>query len=467
MHAMQSALWKILLLPALILVVGGCKTKEEFFASAFRDQLEAASRSLDESLKDLAPPGEVESAGHVASFEALEEQSGFPEEGIFKNNDAFSYELREARLDQAFHVLGEMGGINLLFRGRFDEMVEFSFKDVLLNDAFRVLLNHFDCRLRLEDGFIVVSRVDPGLPLSHIFTLRSVSAQDLLEPINNVLAGGSPPVVGPEGNTIMITAVREDVLKVAEFLDTVDRPEKQVILESRIMRVELTDLFEMGASLDFTNIHIDDTTAQFLTNFLPESDNATFSVTGDKAAIDGTLRVLQQLTKLETLSRPKVLAKNGQEAKIEVIEEVPYIATTTTVTGTTDGVGTSTVEEVEFKEVGLVFTITPYIKGDNSVELKVLQNLSEQIGEFLNVPVVDRQLLDTRFEVKHGETILIGGLMKTEESDEVSGIPYLMDIPVLGDLFKLTEKTKEQKELIIMITPRVINASTIPGIKPG
>lgn len=390
----------------------------------------------------------------------------FPAEGIFKSQETYALELRGADLDHALNLIAEMGEANIFLEGDYSDPVDASFPKIKLDDAFRLLLEKYNCTLEHRDGITMVTRVDPQTRRSHIFTLRSASSPDLEANLSTLLGDEDEAVLSPEGDKVMVNVSTESLKRVAIYLDSVDQPEKQVILEARVVEVVLSDLFKVGTELDFGNISVDDTTSQILSSFFPSlsagSNSATLSTTADKGLIDGALEVLKEFTRVEILSRPKVLAKNGAEAKIEVVEEIPYVDATTTTTGTSDGVGSTTVQEVEFKEVGLKLTVTPYIKGDNSVELKIVQDASEQMDTFLEIPVVDRRLVDTQLVVNDGELVIIGGLIKNETRDEESGIPILMDIPLLGYLFKSKSKVTQKRELLILITPTVIEGGSLP-----
>ena len=403
---------------------------------------------------------ECEAQSHSESVLTAVHRLEYPEDGVFDSRETFKIELREASLDRALDFIAKQGNVNVLFKGRFDDPVEFTWPEVRLDDAFRTLLTHYECLMACKEGVYVVSRMDRGAPVSHIFPLRSAAGVDILSNIAAIVGSGSEPVLSPEGNTLMVTASQATLEAVAAFLDSVDVPEKQVLIEAKIIEDVVEDLLELGTELKFNNIHMDDISSQILSSFLPESDDATLLVAGDNADIEGSINVLKQLTNVEILSRPRIFAKNGKEAKIEVIEEVPYVKSTATTTGTSDGVGTSTVEEVEFKEVGLKLTVTPYIKGNNSVELKILQDASEQMGTYLDVPVVDHRLVDTTFVVDDGKTVMMGGLIKSETRDEVKGIPILMDIPLLGHLFKSTKEVTQKRELMILLRPRVVQAGS-------
>jgi len=419
----------------------------------------------DDQEKEITEEAEIYT--HTESVFDILPSLDFPEDGIIKNNETFNVELRQADLNKAFNLIGEMGKVNFLYEGDFTERIGVSFPDVLLDDALHSLLKHHRCTIRSEGGMFVISRTDPDALLSHIFHLKSISAVAYKENLETLLGSTWPPVITPEGNAVMLTAPPQVLKMVAKYLDSVDQPERQVLIEARVMEVVLEDRLELGAELNIRNIHLDDTTSQILSSFLHNNNGGNFTFAGDNSAIDSALRVLKEVTRVEILSRPKVLAKDGKEAKIEVIKEVPYISATTTTTGVTNGVGTNTVQEVEFKEVGLKLVVTPYVRGNDTVELKIVQDASEEMGIFENIPVVDRRLIDTTFVVDNNESIVIGGLIKTQTRDEVSGIPLLMDIPLLGYLFKMTREVTEKRELLILISPKVVRAGVVPDATEG
>ncbi|MBU0756301.1 MAG: hypothetical protein KJ645_14260 [Planctomycetes bacterium] len=445
------------------LVLVGCMTLER---PKLSDALHRAiSERTTQTSVQTKPLSNVPTLSHTAGFQGNFDQLSYPEKGIFASKEPYSLELRGAGMDHALNLIAEMGGINLFLEGDFSDPIEVSFPGVRLDDAFKTLLENHKCTMELRDGVYVIKRPDAGNYLSHIFTLQSASSPDLQENLQTILGADQKPILSPEGDKVMITAPPETILRVAQYLDSVDQPEKQVLIEARIVEVVLTDLFQLGVELDFSNIYIDDTTSTILSSFLPDvatgSSPATFFTAADKGAVDGTLEVLKELTHVEILSRPKVLAKNGAQASIEVVEEIPYVDTTTTTEGTTDGVGTATVQEVEFKEVGLKLTVTPFIKGDRSVELKIVQDASEEKDKFLGIPVVDRRVVDTTLVVQDGELAVIGGLIKSEVRDETSGIPFFMDIPLLGYLFKSVSQVTEKRELLILIAPTVVTSETM------
>jgi type II secretory pathway component GspD/PulD (secretin) len=448
----------------LLMVASGCELDTSLTVEEFEQKYKEShsyARYLTE--QEAAAVEEFEPSNtHSGELAAVLPRFTYPEDGVFETEELFTLSLRDTDLESALGMIAEMGGKSLVFQGVFTDSVELTFRDERLDDIFRSLLMNYQCRIEEAGGMYVVSRYSPHEPVRHLFQLKSGSLEKIKPGVDTLLGSAARLVECPDGHSFMLTAPPDVLESVAAYLDTVDRPEKQVVIEVQIMDLLLSDLLELGSHLEFLNIDIDSTTSQFLTNFMPLSPDATFSITNDRNNINGTLSFLEEITSIELLARPKVVAKHGEEAKIEVIEEVPYVDATTTTTGSTTGVNTATVEEVEFKEVGIKMTVTPYVLGDDSVELKIEQDESEQIGEFNEIPVVDHRFVNTRCVVKNGQTVILGGLIKTIETEAVNGIPLLMDIPFLGYLFKYRSKEIEKRELIILLSPTVVDAG--PGI---
>ncbi|MFT4711251.1 MAG: type II secretory pathway component GspD/PulD (secretin) [Planctomycetota bacterium] len=158
------------------------------------------------------------------------------------------------------------------------------------------------------------------------------------------------------------------------------------------------------------------------------------------------------------MSSPRVMTATNTKALVEVIEEIPYVkVTATTTTGTTTGSGSSVQEEVEFKQTGITMEVTPIIQGDGLVEITIDQTVSDVVEFFNDVPVIDRQHLSTTFLVADGQTAVMGGLMQDRRRSVNEGVPLLGKIPVIGWLFRKDEDVTEKRELLIFVTPRILD----------
>ncbi len=386
------------------------------------------------------------------------ESGGYREISLVDSDEEFSFELRGATLANAFDLIAETAGVNFLLNGNFSETVDVSLIKVTINQALSVLCSAHDCDVVESGGVFIVSRDDANELLTRIFRLHSVSAASLEEHVDEMVGEQGRVIVNKESDIITVTSSRHTLDDVEAYLRSIDRTEKQVLIEAKVIEFSLTDLYELGSELDLGNIHMDESTATVLSSLLTTSRDVTFDITGDKANINGAFNILSKLTTVNVISHPNVMAKNNELATIDIIKEIPYVeATVTTTSDAAEGAGTSSVQTVEFKEVGIKLQVTPSIMSDGTVSLSIDQDVIEHVDTYNGVPVVNHRHIVTKFVVDDRKAILIGGLLKEAYKDEVKGIPLLMDIPLIGFLFRGTTRVKEKVELVVMITPTIVD----------
>jgi len=382
---------------------------------------------------------------------------------VFSDGSTYTLELRGAELAQAFNLLGAMGGVNLMLLGDFKEPIAGTFPAVKLQSAFATLCEVHACRVQDRDGIWMVSRADPAREETRLFELKNVTAQSVETQIRALLGTGAGVVTNPARNVIWATATADRLGEAERFLEKVDRLDRQVLIECIVLEIDEEDLVQFGVEVDAGDISIGDSTWTFLSSFLSTSPNVIATGSADDFPLTGALEALASYVDLTVLARPMLLSLNNKEAKLEVITEVPYVNATTSTTGTNTGTGTVTVQEVEFKEVGLKLTITPAIQEDGHIALHVVQSMSEQVGTFLDIPVVASRNIDDWFLVKEGDTLRIGGILRENARRELRGIPGLMDIPLIGSLFRFESDDVKRLDLEILITPRIHDSAAPSG----
>lgn len=262
---------------------------------------------------------------------------------------------------------------------------------------------------------------------------------------------------------LILSGARETVEAALEMLNAIDLPIPQVIIEARIVDVSKEDILKAGIHWDlFTGgavkiINLNNSQP-------PGSDGSPFnSVTGfinGKGWGGDVIATLDKvLNKNDFISRPNVAATDGREAVVFVGDVVRYIKSIqVTPTGTNVEVG----EE----EVGVKLNVLPRVGGDGSITLEVQPTVSF-IRSFLEtgtggmIPITAVRTARSTLRMASGETIAIGGLITEEIRKEVSGIPLLMDLPLIGQLFKRTTHSKRNGEIIIFLTARVTEGTAI------
>ena len=373
------------------------------------------------------------------------------------DDERLRLEFRDAELGLVLQTLAERARINIQLDGDLSDRVDVTFPEVTLDDALHAVLARAGRRL-VEDppGIFHVERHDGGEAATASFALQSVQAAEI-EPALRALAGPSTTLVlEPQQNLVMARGSRADVEAVATFLDGVDRLKRQVLIEVRILEVSLGDTFDLGVSgaLDGS---LDGNTLALLQDLSTNEDSFQFTFENASGSVEATINALSRFVGTDLVSSPRVLALSGSQASIEVVREVPYVNVTSTTSGTTGGVGTQTLEEVQFKEAGVKLRVTPTIQAGGVIQITIVQEFSEVIDSFNDIPVLDTRKLETGFLVRDRETVVLGGLMQDRRLEIDAGVPILMDIPLLGRLFRSDEDTGLKRELVIFLTPRIVD----------
>ena len=158
------------------------------------------------------------------------------------------------------------------------------------------------------------------------------------------------------------------------------------------------------------------------------------------------MRALESEGKSQTISQPKVITANQQTAVIKQGQEIPYQEATSS--GATN---------VEFKEAVLSLEVTPQITPDDRIIMDlIVKNDDVSDTSFAGAPAIDTNEIQTQVLVNNGETVVLGGILTTEQLRNLFKTPFLGDLPVLGQLFRYTEESNEKVELLVFITPKII-----------
>lgn len=261
--------------------------------------------------------------------------------------------------------------------------------------------------------------------------------------------------------TIIIEDTPENIKKVERIIAHWDAMPKQVMIEARILEITLTDDMELGvewaALLGDTRFGTSSFSRSVLptdqdVNPVPESGGSGLFfnlLTGsDSRRFAAAIDALQEKTNVNTLSTPKVLAIHGEAAKVQVGGQQGY-----SIAQTNLGV---TSENIEFIDTGIVLEITPYIDDDGNVLLNVKPSItSAELEE--GIPVTRTAFVETWMVAKSGETVLIGGLIQDTTIKTRSEVPCLGDLPLLGPLFGSRGRSVDKTELVVLITPSVVD----------
>ncbi len=256
------------------------------------------------------------------------------------------------------------------------------------------------------------------------------------------------------GQLIVITD-DETNLNIAKVVRSLDTPVPQVLIKVLFLEITHSDDLDVGVEGLFQFNGADD----------PNQVDTAFGVGAQALGgftriiendLNITLRALAEVGKLEVLSRPSILVRNNETGLITIGQEVPFIRSQRfTALG-------DPINEIEYEDIGIILEVTPRITKDRMVEMLVLPEISTLTGETVNIadgldaPIFAKRSAETRVIVPDRHTVVIGGLMEDQKTETTRKVPLLGDIPLLGAAFRRKITTDSKTELLIFLTPYVV-----------
>ena len=280
----------------------------------------------------------------------------------------------------------------------------------------------------------------------------------------SILSERGSAIVDERTNTIILTDIGNKIDEFKRLLARIDIPVKQVLIEARIVKAESEFRKELGASWglagsDQVDFSLGNSTSGTLEGILATdlgiSDPAaafSLSYLSNNLLIDLELSALESGGFGEIVSQPKVLTADKKKASIKSGVEIPYQAVTN------NGDASGAVVETQFKEAVLQLEVTPQITPDNRVIMDILVK-QDSIGSFTvnGEPAINVTEITTQALVGNGQTLVLGGIFQSEELTGDQKVPILGDLPFVGNLFKKQMRTRDKREILIFITPKIID----------
>ncbi|MBO9828672.1 type IV pilus secretin PilQ family protein [Xanthomonas sp. A2111] len=298
---------------------------------------------------------------------------------------------------------------------------------------------------------------------------------------NGFLSPRGRIVADERTNTLMISDIPKKVAQMRELINVIDRPVDQVLIEGRIVIATDTFARDLGAKFGIGGTHTyGGNTATIGSTASGGNTSATrglnvdlsgktfttpatlpsvaYTLLGANFNLDLELSALQEEGRGEVISNPRIVTSNQREAVIRQGKEIGYV----TITGGT--AGTAATPNVQFKEVLLELKVTPTITDDNRIFLNMNVKKDEvdsyvTLSGYGTVPIINRREINTAVLVDDGQTVVIGGVYEFNDRSSISKVPFLGDVPFLGNLFKKRGRSKDKAELLIFVTPKVMRVA--------
>jgi general secretion pathway protein D len=293
-------------------------------------------------------------------------------------------------------------------------------------------------------------------------------------------------VVDETTNSLIIKAFHRDYRAILETIKKLDIYPKQVLIEVLMAEITLDETNKFGIEwAKLVSSHSrpvgqggvlgsqppTDSTGAFINPFnaaLPAYGGFRYAIVELGGRLSAAIDLAASQDRLKVISSPHIIASNNKEAKIQVGSSQPILTNTYTTPGVTSTTGAGVVEgTIEYKDIGIILSITPRISDGGLVSLEIniedsnVNTSAIPLGNLPNVPVFTKKTAKTILSVMEGQTIVIGGLISESKEKITSGVPLLSKIPIIGGLFGFQSYETKRDELILLMTPHIIsNQST-------
>jgi general secretion pathway protein D len=268
--------------------------------------------------------------------------------------------------------------------------------------------------------------------------------------------------VNRESNTMVITAPPSRWVQIKRILDEIDRSPGQVLIEASVLEVTLTNELSAGVNWSFvasngklTIVNSNNKTATIAPSF--PGLGVTYLDNNIQAAVDA----LKAVTTVEVVSAPKLVTLDNHIARLQVGDQVPVSIQSSQGTANSNA---PLITTTEYRDTGVILNVTPRIAGPDQVVLDVDQevsNVARTTSSGIDSPTIEQRRIQGTLALTDGQTMALGGMISSTRSLSDSGVPWIKDIPLLGHAFKSTDDNGDRKELIVLITARIMkDAST-------
>jgi type IV pilus assembly protein PilQ len=372
-----------------------------------------------------------------------------------------SLNLMGAPLNTVIYALGKEAGLNIVASDDIQGTVTIAVNEVSPYDALVAVLQASGFSYRKEGEIMQITvpamRRLAGEQLfsksglmTKAFIVNNLAAADVEDLIKRLGYTDARILSAKGSNMLVVEAPPEIMEKIDSIFKRLDASPRQVLVESQILEITAGNAATpnvLGAQGRYVSSSYDIQTEGL-------ANPAVTGVSGFYAHVirgnvEAYVEALENKEGYSLLAHPKVIAVSGKPANIISGSKLGYMTTTTTTTGTT--------QNVDFLEVGTKLSFTPYVYSDGTIRMDIHPEVSEGSITTDGLPQKQTTEATTTVLVRDGETIVIGGLIKDKTRETEKGVPIVMHIPVIGNLFKRKEILWEKKEIIAVITPHIIN----------
>lgn len=377
-----------------------------------------------------------------------------------------SLDLEDADLLTVLRAMADYAGKNIVAGSEVKGTVTVRLRNVTWTRAFEEILRATGFGYIEESGIIRVASParlqseqqerEAGQPLvSKIYQLEFTTASEIQGPLGKTLSSRGHIETDERTNALVVTDVASAHERVQDLINILDTRTPQVEIVARIVEVNTSSVRDLGIEWHLTNLasapaNVETKNIDMVPWGVTPPASAGTVVLGTLrsfAKLDATLLSLEYNNKAQTISNPRITSVNNKSAKIVGGKKIPI--SLRDVSGNT---------VTQMYTIGIVLQVTPHINSAENITLELHTEVSDidPTAKILGGVVILTTEADTRVLLNNGETVVVGGLIKTLGGKTVQGVPILMHIPIIGELFKTTTRSRDERELLIFITPHIL-----------
>ncbi|HZM14922.1 MAG TPA: AMIN domain-containing protein [Candidatus Krumholzibacteria bacterium] len=383
-------------------------------------------------------------------------------------------DLQGADIRTVLRTLSDYAGKNIIAGKDVEGQVNARIKDAPWQDALAAILKAHGYGYVEENGIIRVGEMakirneeleevaaarkrEELLPIvTEVFKLEFANAAELKASLAEMLTNRGKLQTDSRTNSLIVSDIRLNVEKIGSMARELDDRTQQVEIVSKLVDVSADDSKNLGISWSLTNVSLGDVTGgAAVTAPTPGAVGALrIGTVQSWGQLDMLLDALARSKRANIVSNPNITTVNNREAKILVGSKIPLIVA--------DEAGNAI---TQLTTVGIQMRVTPHVNSDKTITLDLHPEVSELSSQATvqGGVIINTSEADTRVVVNDSETAIIGGLMRDVSSEVKTGIPVLQDIPGLGWLFRTSNKSTDKRELIIFVTPRLLESASLGG----
>jgi type IV pilus assembly protein PilQ len=388
-----------------------------------------------------------------------------------------SLDVQGADIQTVLRSLAEFSGKNIVASKEVKGDVTLRLRNVPWRHALDIVLKSQGLGMVETGQTIVISNLDTLrkealernsaarnqeelLPLeTRILPINYANGKEMARSVEKTLTKRGHIEVDDRSNSLIVTDISDRLDQVDAMVRNLDTRTPQVEIVARLVDVDQAATRDLG--IDWSVHHLDlfdagvgenvDVKAANVTNPAGSIRLGTIKQFG---SVEATLLALEQSNKANIISNPRITTVNNREASVVVGQQIPLIVQ--------DFAGNAV---TQLTTIGIKLSVTPHINTGNRITMDVHPEVSDLASQATvqGGIIINTTMADTRVMVNDGETAVIGGLIRSNESTNKRGVPILMDIPLLGNLFRSTSTTKQKRELLIFVTPKILGDTVTKG----